>query len=86
MATDKTSIRLNDASRKWFQSTSAYLLSLGMKQSMGDNCFFYYRKNDKLEGLIIIHVDDYLSAGSDIFQQDIISDLRKRYQFGKNFK
>ena len=74
---------LNDAARRWFQSTSEYLLSLGMKQSMGDNCLFYFRKDNKLEGLIVIHVDDYLSAGSDIFQKEIISKLRAKYNFGK---
>ena len=74
---------LNDASRKWFQSTFATLTSLGMKQSMGDNCLFYFRRNNKLEGLLIIHVDDYLSAGTEYFKRNITSKLRKRYKFGK---
>ena len=73
---------LNDASRKWFHSTTETLLSLGMSQSMGDNCLFYYRRHGKLEGILIVHVDDYLSAGSDIFQQHIMNKLRDKYKFG----
>ena len=57
-----------------------------MKQSMGDNCLFYYRKENKLEGLLIIHVDDYLSAGTEIFQKDIILKLRQKYKFRKILK
>ena len=62
---------------------NAYLLSLGMQQSMGDNCLFYFWKNDKLEGLIFIYVDDYLSLGSDVFHREVISKLREKYHFGK---
>ena len=53
---------------------------------MGDNCLFYWRKENKLEGLLTIHVDDYLSAGTEIFQKDIILKLRQKYKFRKILK
>ena len=54
-----------------------------MIQSAHDSCLFYYHYNGKLEGILIIHVDDYLSSGSAIFQTNIIEKLRKTYIFGK---
>ena len=73
---------LDDSSRKWFLSSSATLTDLGMAQSLHDSCLFYYHKNDKLQGLLLIHVDDYLSAGTSVFQKEIIDKLRKKYIFG----
>ena len=74
---------LKDASRLWFDSASKYLHSLGMKESMTDSCLFYYHKNDKLQGLLLLHVDDMLSCGSSLFEKDIMINLRKKYTFGK---
>ena len=79
----KPSYGLRDASRQWFYSTIKTLNELGMTQSMNDSCLFMYRKNNKLEGLLIFHVDDFLSAGSVCFEKDIMEVLRKRYSFGK---
>ena len=73
---------LNDASRKWFISLKSTLLGLGMKQSKRESCLFYYLKENKLEGILVIHVDDVLSGGSDEFKQ-IMGKLRTKYTFGK---
>ena len=73
---------LNDASRKWFISLKSTLLGLGMKQSKRESCLFYYLKENKLEGILVIHVDDLLSGGSDLFKQ-IMEKLRTKYTFGK---
>ena len=54
-----------------------------MKESMTDSCLFYYHKNDKLQGLLLLHVDDMLSCGSSLFEKDIMINLRKKYTFGK---
>ena len=43
---------------------------------------FYYHVNEKLEGLLIFHVDDVLSAGSRQFKK-IIDQLRNIYNFGR---
>ena len=73
---------LDDASRKWFLSFKSTLLEFGMKQSKRESCLFYYHKDNKLEGFLIVHVDDVLSAGSNEFKK-IIDKLRKKYTFGK---
>ena len=56
----KPSYGLKDASKKWFQSTVNTLKSLGMKQSFRDACLFYFQENEVLQGLMIVHVDDFL--------------------------
>ena len=69
---------LDDASRKWFISLKSTLFELGMKQSQRESCLFYYQKENKLEGFLIIHVDDVLSAGSEVFRQ-VMDKLRVKY-------
>ena len=54
-----------------------------MKQCLRDKCLFYYHKNDRLCGLLIFHVDDFLNSGNDEFEKDIILPLRQKYSFGK---
>ena len=73
---------LGDASRKWFISLKNTLLQLGMTQSKRESCLFYFHKNNKLEGFLIIHVDDVLSSGSHEFKP-IMEKLRTKYKFGK---
>ena len=74
---------LRDSSRQWFFSTVDTLFKLGMEQSLNDSCMFVYRKHGKIEGLLIFHVDDYLSAGSNLFQTEVMKRLREKYSFGK---
>ena len=78
---NKPAYGLDDASRKWFQSTERTLLSLGMTQSLNDNCLFFLHKVDILHGILLIHVDDFLTGGSDIFKTEVISKLREKYCF-----
>ena len=54
-----------------------------MTQCFRDNCLFYFIKENKLQGILMFHVDDFLSAGNEDFQKDIMLKLRKIYTFGK---
>ena len=65
----KPSYGLKDASKRWFDSTTKTLLGLGMKQCMRDCCVFYYHKNGELSGLLVFHVDDFLSSGDEDFKK-----------------
>ena len=68
----KPSYGLKDASKKWFETTRKTLLELGMMQCLRDCCLFYYHKNGSLSGILVFHVDDFLSSGNEDFQKDII--------------
>ena len=55
-----------------------------MKQSKRDYCLFFYIKEDKLQGLFIFHVNDFLSSGTEMFEKDVMSPLKEKYAFGKS--
>ena len=40
-------------------------------------------KQNKLCGLLLFHMDDFLTSGNDDFFKDIVLNLRKVYKFGK---
>ena len=77
---------LVDASRKWYNKVKSVLLSLNLKMSRGDPSIFYYYKDDKLAGIIAIHVDDFLWAGDLLFSNNIISAFCKVFTIGKTSK
>lgn len=74
---------LVDASRNWFLSVKKELVQLKCEQSKLDPALFYWHREDKLEGLFLMHVDDFLWAGSDQFKENVISPLRMKFHFGK---
>ena len=74
---------LDDASRKWNKSVENVLISLGMTKSLMDNCLFFYRKNDHLQYQLVIHVDDFLTSGTEMFKAEMVAKLREKYSFGK---
>ena len=87
---NKVAYGLNDASRNWFFSVKEELLRLQMKQSKLDNALFRYYKNGHLEGLMVLHVDDFLFCGTKSFDDEVIENLSKKFNVGKrsanNFK
>ena len=74
---------LVDASRNWFLSVKKELEHLQCVESKLDPALFYWHQGDKLEGLFLMHVDDFLWAGSDRFKQDVILPLRMKFHCGK---
>ena len=72
---------LCDAPRSWWLSFSKTLQELGMKQSDLDPCVYFWYADDRLQGLIALHVDDMIMCGSDLFHETVLSQLRVRYPF-----
>ena len=53
--------------------------------SKADPSLFYYQNNNELEGIITIHVDDFLSAGNEFFFLKIpFPKYVKSLHWGKN--
>ena len=48
-----------------------------------DPSLFYYQNISEQEGIITIHVDDFLSTGDEHFFKDIISIIHEKYTVGK---
>ena len=74
---------LTDASRQWYEEIDEKLEQLGFEKSCQDPALYLYKEDDILEGLIAIHVDDFLHAGTDNFENNIIPKLLKDLVVGK---
>ena len=86
----KTVYGLNDAARAWFNSVKDLLLRLGCTQSVLDAALFLWRVDGRLEGILVLHVDDFLIAGTKRFFNSVVKELTKNFEAGKicksNFK
>ena len=70
---------LDDASRVWYFRMKEELNKLECKNSKLDPALFIYY-NEGLEGLLISHVDDFLWAGTEKFEQSVISKLKETFK------
>ena len=71
----KTVYGLSDASRHWYLRVKRELLALRMTMSKLEPALFSWKKDNKVEGIICIYVDDFLWAGIENFQKQIIDRL-----------
>ena len=75
---------LSDASRQFYLSVREKMLEVGCFQSKVEPTLFYYLgKEGKLDGILVSHIDDFLHAGSDVFEQKVMVPLRERFEVGK---
>ena len=87
---EKPAYGLSDSSMNWYLSLKEFLVKIGCICSKLDSALFYYRTQNKLRGMIALHVDDFLIAGDTIFKKDIYQKILKKYDISKcekdNFK
>ena len=75
---------MDDAFREWYFSVKGLLLKNDCKQSSLDKALFrWYNKKGQLEGLILLHVDDFLLAGSDNFAVLVTKKIEDAFRIGK---
>ena len=75
---------LKDASRQWYFKVRDRLKSIGFEKSNYDAGLFYLIKNDRLIGIIALHVDDFLHAGSKFFNLKIMPKVLEVFKVGKS--
>ena len=68
---NKTVYGLADASRTWYLRVRGELLKLGVQVSKYDEAIFFWIADEKLEGLLCCHVNDFLWGGSESFKRII---------------
>ena len=74
---------LNDAPRSWYNNVKKALLTLGGKQSLFDGALFIWRKEDgKLNGILGMHVDDFVYAGTESFKLEVIEKIKTMFKIG----
>jgi len=67
---------LVDASLKWYQRVVDCLIDLNGTKSK-DPAVFYWRKDGDIVGVLALHVDDFMYAGTDEFLQDVIRKVKE---------
>ena len=75
---NKVAYGLCDASRQWYFSVKEELCKLGCKQSQLDKAMFRWYVNGHLEGVFVMHVDDFLYAETENFKKIIITTMQKK--------
>ena len=73
---------LGDASRLWYLTIKDHLLEAGCKMLDTDQAVFYYHHEDKLHGMLTMHVDDIQYCGTEQFDKNIIQPLKEKFKFG----
>ena len=77
---------LSDASLKWYNRVIEFILSSDGKVSRLDPALFLWHRENKLIGIIALHVDDFLWSGDDNFERTVINKLRQIFVIGKEEK
>ena len=72
---------LGDAPWHWFQKIVGVLGKIGFRQSQLDQCLFHWWKGQQLHGILCLHVDDMIVAGSESFHEEIIPRLKNSFPF-----
>ena len=79
----KTVYGLNDAARAWYIRVKCELLKLGMEVSSLDPALFYWQFEERLAGIICLHVDDFFWSGTQKFENIVIAHICKVFSVGK---
>ena len=77
---------LSDASRVWYLRVVDELSKLGVKISSYDKALFTWKWEGKIQGLISVHVDDFIWCGSHDFQEKVIKTLKSVFKISKESK
>ncbi|XP_066911985.1 uncharacterized protein [Clytia hemisphaerica] len=73
---------LSDAPRAWYLRVKEVLASLGARCCKHDAGLFYSHKNGSLQGIIVIHVDDFFWGGTMDFVQKVIQPFKQTFEIG----
>ena len=79
---NKTVYGLCDAARSWYLRVKQEFLRCGMVTCKLDQAMFLHFTDGVLSGVVCLHVDDILWAGSFSFEQNVINKIQKMFQIG----
>ena len=67
---------LLDASRAWYLKVVDELSKLGGRVSTSDKALFLWHQNNRLIGMLIVHVDDFVGCGTAAFGSNVIEAIK----------
>ena len=78
---------LKDASKHWYGRVIESLIRYGFEKSKLDPAVFVYKNsNNEIIGFVGVHVDDFIHAGTVLFNDKVIAPLMAEFKVGKNEK
>ena len=80
---NKAAYGLTDAAQQWFDSVNYAFLSLKCTQSKYEPALFFWYDSNKLQGMTVIHVDDFINAITEAFEKQVFNNLQKVFEIGK---
>ena len=78
----KAAYGLVDAARNWYLSVREVLLKLGCQQSNLDKAVFRWYEKEELLGVILLHVDDFVFTGNDLFHSKVTEKVVSEFKVG----
>ena len=76
---------LNDAPRAWFKKVAGALIELKGRVSAYDNALYmWYNEDNKLKGVIAMHVDDFEFCGNESFKREVVEPLKRIFNIGSH--
>ena len=74
---------LEDSSRQWYLTLRDTLLELKCNMSKLDKSVFSYYHDNKLQGLLVTHVDDIIYSGTGKFKNNVIKKLTEKFKISR---
>ena len=79
----KTVYGLKDAAKAWYIKVVKVVEELGGVRSRLEPNIFYWKKEERLEGILCTHVDDFCYGGTEQFLMESIGRLREKLKVGE---
>ena len=74
---------LTDASRLWYLRVHKELLRLGLENLKLDEAVYIWKQRNVVQGILCIHVDDFMWCGNDEFKRKVIDEFVKIFRISR---
>ena len=74
---------LADAPRAWYEKVVEELRDLGGVLSRYDQSLFLWHVNGSLDGIVVLHVDDFIYCGSDSWLVSVVMQIEEKFEVGR---
>ena len=74
---------LSDGAKMWYSMVKDQIERYGISKCPHDDAFFYWINDGKLEGIMAIHVDDFVYAGTNRFRELLFNSVLKEFDVGE---
>lgn len=74
---------LADAPRAWYEKVVEELRDLGGVLSRYDQSLFLWHVNGSLDGIVVLHVDDFIYCGSDSWLVSVVMRIEEKFEVGR---